>query len=148
ESFIVSVRSLDENGEIKRRHSTIEFGLCSSSDRLNIKQHRGRKNAAADRRAKDAASWYVAAAAAGQIKLNRKVINAFLDEIPIPDDGVERICNYEWKQREILNQAVMPWFPYVNKKYQALNLDGLMDAPEVASISEMIAPDPLSYRPG
>ena len=147
QSFIVSVRSLDENGAIERRHSTIEFdSLNPSNDMLHVKQNMAHGNTAASPKAKDATAWYISAILSGQVKLNRKLISAFLDDIPIPDDGIERLCGYDWKDRDTLNLAVMPWFPFVNKKYQEMNLDGLMDCEEVAPISGMISPDPVAYR--
>ncbi|WP_315922791.1 PcfJ domain-containing protein [Mesorhizobium sp. SP-1A] len=147
QSFIVSVRSLDENGAIERRHSTIEFdSLNPSNDVLHVKQNMAHGNTAASPKAKDATAWYMSAILSGQVKLNRKLISAFLDDIPIPDDGIERLCGYDWKDRDTLNLAVMPWFPFVNKKYQEMNLDGLMDCEEIAPISGMISPDPVAYR--
>lgn len=146
-SFIVSVRSLDENGKLLKRHSTIEFNeLDTKHDQLTTKQNRGVGNSTPSTLARDAEAWYKTAIAAGQIKLNRKLISAFLDDIPIPDDGVERLCTYDWKVRGNINHAVFPWFPYVNKKYQELDLDGLMDCDEIAPISQMITPDPLVLR--
>lgn len=147
QSFIVSVRSLDENGAIERRHSTIEFdSLNPSNDMLHVKQNMAHGNTAASPKAKDATAWYMSAILSGQVKINRKLISAFLDDIPIPDDGIERLCGYDWKDRDTLNLAVMPWFPFVNKKYQEMNLDGLMDCEEVALISGMISPDPVAFR--
>lgn len=146
-SFIVSVRSLDENNAIAKRHSTIEFNaLNSSNDVLSVKQNMASGNTTPSPIAKDATAWYISAVLSGQVKLNRKLISAFLDEIPIPDDAVERLCGYDWKDRETLNQAVIPWFPFVNKKYQELNLDGLMDSDEISAISKMISPDPVAFQ--
>lgn len=146
-SFIVSVRSLDEDGRLLKRHSTIEFAkLDPSNDVLKTVQNRGVGNSAPSNQAKDAENWYRAAVLSGQVKLNRKLISAFLDDIPIPDDAVERLCGYDWKNRDSLNMAVMPWFPYVNKAYQVLDLDGLMDCGDIAPISNMIAPDPLAHN--
>lgn len=147
QSFIVSVRSLDENNAVTKRHSTIEFNaLSSSNDVLSVKQNMAYGNTNPSPIAKDATAWYMSAVLSGQVKLNRKLISAFLDEIPVPDDAVERLCGYDWKDRGILNEAVMPWFPFVNKKYQTMNMDSLLDCEEIATISEMISPDPLAFQ--
>lgn len=146
ESFIVSVRSINSDGEVEKRHSTVEFlALNPSNDVLRVKQHFGSKNSPPNGREKDAVAWYVASVGSGHIKLNRKLISAYLDGEIIPSDGVERLCHYDWKDRQSLNLAIEPWFPFVTKRCQKMTLDDLVDSPDISFISDMIAPDIMSY---
>lgn len=140
---IVSVRTVHPNGSFSRV-STVEFGaLQPGSDKLSVRQNMARENSAPSAASKDAVNWYVASVASGAIPLNRDQIKAFLDGAIIPDDGVERICGYDWRERDVLNAGVGPWGPFVVSSFRSMGLDAIMESPQVESVSKLISPDLL-----
>lgn len=140
---IVSVRQIDEDGKYSRV-TTAEFNaLRPDSDALGLKQNLARGNASAPPESKDAVNWYMASVANGLIKLNRAQISAFLDNELVPDDGVERICGYDWRDRDMLNAGVGPWGPFVSTAFRNQGLDAIMDGKEIASVSALVSPDIL-----
>jgi len=142
---IVSVRTMDDDGSYERL-STVEFaGVKSDSNRLKILQHQGRGNSNPESRAHDAVSWYMASCAHGLIKINHEQMSVFLDNIPVPDDGVERVCGYDWRDRSILNTAAGPWAPFVVPGFRR-PLDALMEMEEIRSITDLISPEIVALR--
>jgi len=139
---IVSVRRIDGEGR-HTRITTVEFdALKPESNLLNVRQNMARGNGKAPPESVDAVKWYVSSAASGAIGLNRELIAAFLNKEIIPDDGVERICGYDWKDRDVLNASVGPWGPFVAQAFRK-PLDEILEAEEVAGITRMISPDIL-----
>jgi len=140
---IVSVRRIEGEGSYVRL-STVEFGpVRDGSDRLTVRQNMGRGNTTPPPEASDAVNWYVAAVAAGVIEINREQIRAFLDKELLPDDGVERLCGYDWRDRDLLNAAVGPWGPFVVPAFRGMGLDAVMESPSVASVTALVPPDIL-----
>lgn len=143
ECFIISLRTVSPDGSYTRL-STAELGpLPMDESRIKVRQNRARENGDPPPEAHDALSWYLGSIAAGEVKVNREQIAAFLDQIYVPDDGVERLCGYDWRDRDVLNSAVSPWAPFVSRTWRGQGLDALMDSPGVASITKMIPPDIL-----
>lgn len=139
---IVSVRRLDERGRYTRV-TTVEFAALSPEhDKLTVRQNLGLRNGKAPPESVDAVNWYIASVASGTINLNREQIAAFLNEEIVPDDGVERICGYDWRGRDILNAAVGPWGPFVAQGFRK-PLDTLLAMDEITGIAGMIFPEIL-----
>lgn len=140
---IVSVREIDGKGGY-RRLSTVEFGAIQpGSDRLSVKQNKARGNGSPTNEVKDAVNWYMASVAGGLLPINRSQIAAFLESGALPEDGIERLCGYDWKERDLLNAAVAPWGRFVAPAFRGMDLDGVMDSKEIATLSELIPPEIL-----
>lgn len=139
---IVSVRKVDDRGRYKRI-TTVEFeALKPGIDRLHARQNLGDGNGKAPAESTDAVNWYIASVASGSVSLNREQIAVFLDAEIVPDDGVERICGYDWRDRNILNAAVGPWGPFVAQAFRK-PLDQILEMDEIAGITRMAAPEIL-----
>lgn len=140
---IVSVRRIGEDGRYERI-STVEFlPVRSASDRLSVRQNMARGNSKPPADAIDAVSWYVSAVATGSVPLNWEQIKAFLEGQVLPDDGVERLCGYDWRDRDLLNAAVGPWGPFVVPGFRNMGLDAVMASPPVASVTALVPPEIL-----
>nr|WP_250807941.1 PcfJ domain-containing protein [Neorhizobium tomejilense] len=143
-SHIVSVRTIHEDGR-STSHSTCEFaGITAAVPTLNIRQHKSHGNGRPDAPFQDAIAWYKREIEAGRLKTNWELIRAFLDNTLVSTDQVERICGYDWRDYDSLNQAVRPWAAFVTKAYRTKNLDMLMDSEQAQSIIGGMTPAFLS----
>lgn len=143
-SHIVSVRSISPNGN-SVSHSTCEYvGITSGSPKLHQRQHQADRNTRPDAPYLDAMDWYKNQIETGRLKVNWELIRAFLDDALVVDDPVERICGYDWRDRQRLDQAVRPWGPFVTKAYRTKGLDSLMDSDQAKSIISGMTPAFLS----
>jgi hypothetical protein len=141
ESHIVSIRLIDENGAYQRL-STVEFSrLSPTSDHLTVAQHRGHTNGTPADKAEDALAWFKDAVAMGDVRLNRQLIEAF-DRIVLEGvDGVQRAAGYDWRDADVLSQAIAPWGHYVDASYRNLGFEGLLAMDDLQPVRDTIAPE-------
>lgn len=142
---IVSVRAVGANGSIKSL-STCEFdGITSASPKLKVIQHKAVNNGIPTAAAADAMAWYKTGIESGRIPVKWDLIRAFLSsDVAIASDQVERICGYDWKDRDALDMSVRPWGAFVTKAYRTQGLDDLMDSKKAADIIKFMTPDFVS----
>lgn len=147
-SHIVSVRTIHADGS-SESHSTCEFNGIKQAipDKLNQRQHQAHYNHTPDAQYRDAINWYARQIESGRLKTNWDLIRAFLDDKLVTVDQVERLCGYDWRERENLDMAVRPWGNFVTKAYRTKGLDALMDSDEAAAIIGVMTPDFLAAAP-
>jgi hypothetical protein len=142
-SHIVSVRQQRGNESVAL--STCEFsGIKSDRPVLAERQHRARQNGQPQPDALDAMQWYERGIASGDIKVNWELIRAFLDNALVDMDHVEKHCGYDWRERQALNGAIMPWARFVTKSYAKMNLNQLLDHESAQAIVAQMTPAFLS----
>lgn len=140
--FIVSVREISPETGTEYSLSTAEIReLQDHSDTLTVQQHRSVGNGSPSPRAQDAFNWYLSAIRAGVVPLQRELINAFIDKEHVPDDGVERLSGFDWRDPDTLNLAISPWGPFVVSPFKSYGLQALLDCDEVRDITDLIAPE-------
>ncbi|MBY3433221.1 hypothetical protein HFN89_03380 [Rhizobium laguerreae] len=147
-SHIVSVRTIHADGS-SESHSTAEFRGIKQAipDKLGEVQHQAHYNHTPAAIYRDAMNWYVRQIESGRLKTNWELIRAFLDDKLVVVDQVERLCGYDWRERENLDMAVRPWGAFVTKPYRTKGLDALMDSDQAAAIIEGMTPAFLSAAP-
>lgn len=144
-SHIVSVRTIYPDGR-SESHSTCEFeGITSAvPNKMNQRQHQAHGNHSPQAQYRDAMNWYARQIEAGRIKTNWELIRAFLDNELVVVDQIERLCGYDWRERQNLDMAVRPWAAFVTKAYRTKGLDALMDSEQAEAIIEGMTPAFLS----
>lgn len=146
-SHIVSVRTQNPDGTTTS-HSTAEFsGIKQAVPNLHQVQHQAYRNHTPDAVYRDAMGWYVRQIESGRLKTNWELIRAFLDDTLVVMDQVERLCGYDWRERQNLDMAVRPWGAFVTKAYRTKGLDALMDSDQAAAIIDGMTPAFLSAAP-
>jgi hypothetical protein len=147
-SHIVSVRTVNPDGSTVS-HSTCEFAGIKQAipTELTKHQHQAHGNHRPDEIYRDAINWYAREIEAGRLKTNWELIRAFLDDKLVVVDQVERLCGYDWRDRESLDMAVRPWGAFVTKAYRTKGLDALMDSEQAAAIIVGMTPAFLSAGP-
>lgn len=142
-SHIVSVQTLKDGHSTS--HSTCEFaGITSAVPKLSVHQHRARSNSNPDAMSHDAMNWYIAGIETGRIPTRWDLIRAFLDNTLLDMDHVEKLCGYDWRERDNVNRAVQPWAGFVTKEYRKQNLDMMMDSDRAEGIRNEMTPAFLS----
>lgn len=148
-SHIVSVRTINADGS-SISHSTCEFTGIKQAipEKLNQRQHQAHYNHTPDAQYRDAMNWYAKQIETGRLKTNWELIRAFLDDTLVTVDQVERLCGYDWREKQNLDMAARPWGNFVTKPWRK-NLDVLMASAEAAAIIEQMTPDFISapYSP-
>jgi hypothetical protein len=147
-SHIVSVRTMNPDGS-SISHSTAEFRGIKQAipETLHQVQHQAHGNHTPEAVYRDAMAWYVRQIESGRLKTNWELIRAFLDDTLVVMDQVERLCGYDWRERQNLDMAVRPWGAFVTKAYRTKGLDALMDSDQAAAIIDGMTPAFLSAAP-
>lgn len=146
-SHIVSIRTQNPDGSTTS-HSTAEFsGIKQAVPKLHQVQHQAYRNHTPDAVYRDAMGWYVRQVESGRLKTNWELIRAFLDDTLVVMDQVERLCGYDWRERQNLDMAVRPWGAFVTKAYRTKGLDALMDSDQAGAIIDGMTPAFLSAAP-
>jgi hypothetical protein len=148
QSHIVSVRTINGDGS-SISHSTCEFTGIKQAvpEKLSQRQHQAHHNHTPEAQYRDAMNWYAKQIESGRLKTNWELIRAFLDDKLVTVDQVERLCGYDWRERQNLDMAVRPWGNFVTKAYRTKGLDALMDSDEATAIIDGMTPDFLSATP-
>lgn len=140
--YLLSIRDMAQNGAVKRL-STAEIipQDPGSVDKISINQHLAHGNKSPSPAARDALSWYLSAIKHQRVHANTQLFAAYLNDQYIPDDGVERLCDYDWREPEILNTAIEPWGRYVVDPFRKYGLETLLECDEIKAVADLIAPE-------
>lgn len=146
---IYSIRRYNEDGSFERL-STAEFRrLNPDNNKLSCVQNQGWGNQSPGNLASDALKWFMNSVEVGQIPIQRERIDAFQEVRMSGDrhiDGLERLCGYDWKQRDLLNVAAVAWGPYVTDSWKRQKMDAILESDEVAYVAQNIIPDVKMVR--
>lgn len=143
---IVSARLINDNGEMIRL-STAEFeGINSASPTLVEVQHHGMSNGDPGLDASDAMTWYMSMVESGKVEVNWAEISAYLENRLVDMDDLERVCDFDWKDRDQIDAALIPWTRFFTKGFRE-SFDKFLDSPEIKAISSEFPPD-FMLRPG
>lgn len=137
---IVSARWVDDQGEIDRL-STAEFaGITSGTPLLSIVQHHGMSNGLPPTLAADAMNWYVSMVESGKVAINWEEIRAYMENRLVDMDDLERTCDFDWRDRNQIDAALIPWVRFFTKPYRE-SFESLLSSPEIQSITAEFPPD-------
>lgn len=147
QSHIVSVRSLDLESNQVESLSTCEItGISGPSGPFNVRQHYTTGNTTPTTAAQQALNWYLAAMESGQVEVNWDLIKLYKETDIKKSDSIERYCQYNWRDPDLLFEATVPWFPAFSKGYKNLDLAGFVDMPDMVTVREIIPPDLMKMR--
>ncbi len=143
ESHIVSFRRSDGFGGY-RFLSTAEFITPPlDSNKLEHRQHHGRKNGTPPADARAAFEWFVGEVAAGRIPLNRDGMMAYRSLRGRAPDEITDVAGYDRKNLVVVARCAKAWEPWMPKRLRGLDVDALRELPEMQALVDEVAP---TYR--
>ncbi|MFC4236106.1 PcfJ domain-containing protein [Thalassospira xianhensis] len=141
-SHVLSFRRLTPGGQATfERLSTLETKAVSKTNvKISVKQHRGFDNQEIPLEARQAFEWFCKAVETGEVPINFEMISAYAMQMALSTDDIEKECGYDWRIRKHIENAMMPWAPYVGKKYRKMGLDSFAETEAVMSVRETLLP--------
>lgn len=146
ESHIVSVRRLVDDHKVESLSTCEIAGISGPSGPFTSRQHYTTGNTTPSPAAQQAIGWYLSGLESGDIPVNWNQIKLFKESDVKKADAIERYCKYDWRDPDLLFEATVPWYPLLSKNYRDLDLEGMVDHPEMEAISAVIPPDVLRMR--
>ena len=139
---IISIRRL--SGNEFERLSTFEILPIEKGQReLNVRQHRGKRNANPPEEALEAYDWYLNEISAGRINLNHDRIMSFrsVSGLEMKDD-IERVCHFDWKDKKSVTNSMMAVGMYVHKNItkKVRNIDDFIKHEALLDVSQSMDP--------
>jgi hypothetical protein len=109
---------------------------------LRARQHRGHRNGEPPADARAAFQWLEQEIEAGRIAVHHDVMRAFKEAANrrVAGDPLKARCGYDWRQADLILEAMKPWVRYVGKKYRQMGLEAFAATEEMRALVTLIEP--------
>jgi hypothetical protein len=140
---IISMR-IKEGNSVKRL-STAELSPVIKGKNLSTRQHRAKSNGNPPKEALDAYNWYLNQLTNDLIPINFEGIKNYLSNQKLGLDDIEKMCDYNWRFKELIEKAMTPWGKSVGKKYRSMKIDEFAKDSVVRDVINVLSPE-LKFR--
>ena len=137
---ILSVRQITPDGKSFKRLGCAEISRVKKDNTFIVNQFRGKGNGEPGEKAKSAFDWFKRAVSSGQIPLNHDGIMKYHATIKKTDEVMD-LCDYNWRDKNLIMKAMYPWGKYVGKAFRSMNVEKFADTEEIIKIALEINPN-------
>ena len=137
---ILSVREITPDGKSFKRLGCAEISRVKKDNTFTVNQFRGKSNGQPIEKAISAFDWFKRSVASGQIPLNHDGIMKYHASVKKTDEVMD-LCDYNWRDKNLIMKAMYPWGKYVGKAFRSMNVEKFADTDEIMKIALEINPN-------